>query len=57
MKIATIIIALALATTTVIAAERTGRTCLGLELDPRYCDVSMARWEAFTGEEAERVDG
>ncbi len=42
---------------TLIAAERTGRTCLGLELDPRYCDVSLARWEAFTGEQAERVDG
>ena len=42
---------------TLIAAERTGRACLGLELDPRYCDVSLARWEAFTGEQAERVDG
>ena len=42
---------------TLIAAERTGRACLGLELDPRYCDVSLARWEAFTGEQAARVDG
>src|SRR4029078_9314297 len=33
---------------TLIAAERTGRSCLGIELDPRYCDVSLARWEAFT---------
>jgi DNA modification methylase len=42
---------------TLIAAERTGRACLGLELDPRYCDVSLARWEAFSGEQAERIDG
>jgi DNA modification methylase len=42
---------------TLIAAERTGRQCLGLELDPRYCDVSLARWEAFTGEQAEQVNG
>ena len=42
---------------TLIAAERTGRACFGLELDPRYCDVSLARWEAFTGERAERIDG
>ena len=42
---------------TLIAAERTGRACFGLELDPRYCDVSLARWEAFTGEQAERIDG
>jgi DNA modification methylase len=41
---------------TLIAAERTGRACFGLELDPRDCDVSLARWEAFTGERAERVD-
>jgi DNA modification methylase len=40
-----------------IAAERTGRSCLAIELDPRYCDVSLARWEAFTGEIAERIDG
>jgi DNA modification methylase len=40
----------------VIAAERTGRTAYGLELEPRYCDVILARWEAFTGETAERVD-
>ena len=42
---------------TLIAAERTNRACFGLELDPRYCDVSLARWEAFTGERAERIDG
>jgi DNA modification methylase len=36
-----------------IAAERTGRICLGVELDPLYCDVIVARWEAFTGQKAE----
>ena len=39
---------------TLIAAERTGRLCLGMELDPRYCAVAIARWEAFTGGVAER---
>jgi DNA modification methylase len=42
---------------TMIAAERTGRVCFGLELDARYCDVTLARWEAFTHDEAVRVDG
>ena len=40
--------------TTLIAAERSGRICLGMELDPRYVDVAVARWEAFTGETAMR---
>jgi DNA modification methylase len=42
---------------TLIAAERTGRACLAIELDPRYCDVALARWEAFSGDTAERVNG
>jgi DNA modification methylase len=42
---------------TLIAAERIGRVCAAVELDPRYCDVILARWEAFTGDRAERVDG
>lgn len=41
--------------TTVIACERTGRTCLAMELDPGYCDVVVRRWEDFTGRKAERV--
>jgi DNA modification methylase len=40
---------------TLIAAERTGRVCYGLELDPHYCSIVIARWEAFTGGKAERV--
>lgn len=38
--------------TTVIAAEQTGRACYGIELDPKYCDVIVKRWEEFTGKKA-----
>lgn len=38
--------------TTIIAAERTGRICYGLELDPRYVDVTIRRWQAYTGDHA-----
>lgn len=34
--------------TTLIAAEQLGRKCYGLELDPRYCDVILHRWESLT---------
>lgn len=43
--------------TAVIAAECTGRTAYGLELEPRYCDVILARWESFTGETGVKIDG
>jgi DNA modification methylase len=35
--------------TTPIAAERTGRRCYGLELDPAYVDTIIRRWQALTG--------
>ena len=35
--------------TTLIAAERTGRRCYGLELDPVYVDTIIRRWQALTG--------
>ena len=35
--------------TTIIAAERTGRKCYGIELDPSYVDTAIRRWQAFTG--------
>jgi DNA modification methylase len=35
--------------TTVIAAHKSGRVCLGLELDPVYVDVIVQRWATFTG--------
>src|ERR1700720_1706442 len=38
--------------TTVIAAERTGRRCHGLELDPGYADTIVRRWQALTGSSA-----
>ena len=38
--------------TTVIAAERTGRRCYGMELDPVYVDTAIRRWQALTGESA-----
>src|SRR5207302_7094608 len=36
---------------TLIAAEKTGRICAGIELDPRYVDVALARWFQLTGTE------
>jgi hypothetical protein len=42
--------------TTLIAAERTGRVARLLELDPRYVDVIVARWQAETGRDA-MLDG
>jgi len=38
--------------TAVIAAERTGRRCCGLEVDPVYVDTAIRRWQAQTGEDA-----
>ena len=35
--------------TTLLAAERTGRTCYGLELDPLYIDTIIRRWQKYTG--------
>src|SRR5438270_8880859 len=35
--------------TTVVAAERTGRRCCGLDLDPAYVDTILRRWQALTG--------
>ncbi len=34
---------------TLMACERTGRRCYGLELDPLYCDVIIRRWQSYTG--------
>lgn len=36
--------------TTLMAAERTGRVCAGLELDPGYVDTALLRWERLTGQ-------
>lgn len=42
--------------TTLIAAERTGRVCYAMELDPHYAQVAVLRWQAFTGEKARRTE-
>ena len=38
--------------TVLIAAEQTGRRCCAMELDPRYVDVAIRRWESATGKKA-----
>ena len=42
--------------TAVIAAERTGRRCFGLELDPAYVDVILRRWQAYSGTPARHAE-
>lgn len=42
--------------TTLIAAEKTGRVCYGMELDPKYVDVIVKRWEDYTGQKAVKVE-
>ena len=41
---------------TLIACEKTNRNCYGLELDPKYCDVIIKRWEDFTGQTAKLLE-
>jgi DNA modification methylase len=43
--------------TTLMACEKQGRICYGVELDPKYCDVIVKRWEEFTGLKAELENG
>ena len=38
---------------TLIACEQLNRNCYAMELDPKYCDVIIKRWEDFTGKTAE----
>ena len=42
---------------TLLASDQLGRVCHGCELDPRYCDVIVSRWEKQSGKKAERVSG
>jgi DNA modification methylase len=35
-----------------MAAERTGRICRGIEIDPLYVDIAIRRWQRMTGEGA-----
>jgi hypothetical protein len=41
--------------TTLMAAETLGRRCFAMEIDPKYVQVAIERWEGFTGRKAERV--
>ena len=42
--------------TTLLAAERVGRVCRGLEIDPLYADTAIRRWQAHTGDEARHAE-
>lgn len=41
---------------TLITCQQTGRSCRTMELDPKYCDVIVSRWESLTGEQAVVLD-
>lgn len=43
--------------TTIVAAERQSRRCYAMEIEPKYVQVCIDRWEAYTGGRAERIDG
>lgn len=43
--------------TTLMAAETLGRRCYALEIDPKYVQVAIERWQNFSGAKAVRVDG
>ena len=40
---------------TLIACEKTNRKCYGMELDPKYVDVIIQRWEDYTGNKAKKL--
>lgn len=42
--------------TTLVSCEKVGRVCRTMELDPRYCDVIIKRWEDYTGQQATLSD-
>lgn len=42
--------------TTIMACEQNGRRGFLMELDPKYCDVIIKRWEEFTGEKAAKIN-
>jgi DNA modification methylase len=42
--------------TTILAAERVGRRAYGLELEPKYVDVAIRRWQAFTRRDAAHIE-
>ena len=42
---------------TLIACQKTGRKCYGMEIDPHYCDVIVKRWSDFTGKDDLLLNG
>ena len=42
--------------TTLVAAETLGRRCYGMEIEPRYVQVTIERWQGLTGRTAVRLD-
>jgi DNA modification methylase len=42
---------------TLIACQKTGRKCYGMEIDPQYCDVIISRWSEFTGKDDLLLNG
>lgn len=42
--------------TTLIACERLGRICYGMEIEPRYVQVSIERWQNYTGKKAVNLE-
>lgn len=42
---------------TLLACEQLGRACAAIEMEPKYCDAVLARFEALTGRKAEQIDG
>jgi hypothetical protein len=43
--------------TTLMAAETLGRRCYAMEIDPKYVQLCLERWQNFTGRTAQRLDG
>ena len=41
--------------TTLIACERLGRICMGMEIEPHYIQVAIERWQNYTGRKAQKV--
>jgi DNA modification methylase len=42
--------------TTLLAAEKTGRRCIGSELSPHHCDIVLTRWEQLTNQQATLIE-
>jgi len=42
--------------TTIIASEKLGRTCYAMEIEPKYAQVTIERWEQYTGNKAVKVE-